>query len=298
MLQARHTFVLLGALLGAQMLPLLANAATARVEAVQYPAWVERGTQGERREALQPGTQVRSPDTIVSGARMLLSLPDASTIRLGANSRLQVERLRSDKDSNGVSVDVGFKLTQGFFRYASNSLTKLTGKRKVDLTVATATIGIRGTDYWAMTDAEHDAACVFEGKVEVATRSEGVVSLDQPTAFWSRFFDKPAAVTGTASPAELSRFIASVEPQAGQGIAIIGGKWRVVAAAEAKQGDARKVATALNEAGYPAAVVKQNGAYEVRINHYASRGDAESSLGRLAAQAGMTGTDAKVVLTR
>lgn len=298
MFYSRQTLALLGALLSAQLFPLAVSAATARVEAVQYPAWVERGAQGERREAVQPGMQVRSPDTVVSGARMLLSLPDASTIRLGANSRLQVERLRSDKDNNGISVDAGFKLTQGFFRYASNSLAKLTGKRKVDLTVSTATIGIRGTDYWAMTDKEHDAACVFEGKVEVATRSEGVVTLDQPTAFWARFFEKPAQSVGSATPAELSRFIASVEPQAGQGIAIMGGKWRVVAAAEAKQGDARKVAAALNDAGYPAAVVKQHGAYEVRINHYASRVDAESSLGRLASEPGLTGADAKVVLTR
>ena len=164
--------------------------------------------------------------------------------------------------------------------------------------MSTATIGVRGTDYWAMTDAAHDAVCVFDGKVEVATQDQGLINLDQPTAFWARFFDKPAQPAGNATPAELARFIASVEPVPGNGVAIVNGRWRVIAAETDKLGEARDLTTKLRDAGYPAEVAKNRGKYEVRINLFATRADAEASLKRLSAESGLTGTEAKVVAAR
>lgn len=279
-------------------LPSLVQAADSQLLAVQYPAWVERN--GVRGEALSPGMQVHAGDTLVSGheARLLLGLPDGGSIKLGADSRFVIEHLRAPTTAAGVSVEAGFRLMSGFFRYAGTTLGKLTGRPRIDLKITTATLGIRGTDYWAMTDDVHDAVCVFDGKVEVATRDQGLIALDQPTAFWTRFFDKPAQLPGNASPAELARFIASVEPVAGNGVAIPNGRWRIVAATERQQAAAREIARALNTHGYPASVLKQQGQYEVHINHYATRADAESALKRLAASSGLTGSQTAVVLTR
>lgn len=275
----------------------LAHAASADVQAVQYPAWLERNGQ---KTPLSPGDGLRGGDTILGGndSRILLGMADGAQIKLGGNSRFMIEKLSIQTRAGSTSVDAGFKLAEGFFRYSSSVLGKLSGKRNIDLTVRTATIGIRGTDYWAMTDVEHDAVCVFDGKVEVATKDQGVIALDQPTAFWTRFFDKPAAPAGNATPAQLAKFIASVEPMPGNGVAIANGRWRVIAAEADKLGEARDLAGKLREAGYPAEVAKNHGKHEVRINFFATRADAEASLKRLSEQNGMTGNDAKVVASR
>jgi hypothetical protein len=228
----------------------------------------------------------------------MLGLADGSQIKLGSEGRFAIEQLSIQNRAGSTTVDASFKLIKGFFRYSSSALGKLSGKRNIDLKVSTATIGVRGTDYWAMTDAAHDAVCVFDGKVEVATQDQGVINLDQPTAFWARFFDKPSQPAGNATPAELARFIASVEPVPGNGVAIVNGRWRIVAAAETTATAAQAINKSLREQGYPAEVARNHGLNEVRINYFASRTDAEATLKRLTAQEGLTGRDAKVVAAR
>ena len=275
----------------------LAHAASADVQAVQYPAWLERNGQ---KTPLSPGDGLRGGDIVLGGddSRILLGMADGAQVKLGGNSRFTIEKLSIQTRAGNTTVDAGFKLAEGFFRYSSSVLGKLSGKRNIDLTVRTATIGIRGTDYWAMTDVEHDAVCVFDGKVEVSTRDQGTINLDQPTAFWARFFDKPAAPAGNATPAQLAKFIASVEPTPGNGVAIVNGRWRVLAGELDKQGEARDLAARLREAGYPAEVAKSQGKHEVRINFFATRADAEAALKRLNAQNGLSGNAAKVVAAR
>ena len=275
----------------------LAHAASADVQAVQYPAWLERNGQ---KTPLSPGDGLRGGDIVLGGddSRILLGMADGAQIKLGGNSRFTIEKLSIQTRAGNTTVEAGFKLAEGFFRYSSSVLGKLSGKRNIDLTVRTATIGIRGTDYWAMTDVEHDAVCVFDGKVEVSTRDQGTINLDQPTAFWARFFDKPAAPAGNATPAQLAKFIASVEPTPGNGVAIVNGRWRVLAGELDKQGEARDLAARLREAGYPAEVAKSQGKHEVRINFFATRADAEAALKRLNAQNGLSGNAAKVVAAR
>lgn len=276
----------------------LAHAASADVQAVQYPAWLERNGQ---KTPLSPGDGLRGGDSVLGGdsdSRILLGMSDGAQIKLGGNSRFTIDKLSIQTRAGSTTVDAAFKLAEGFFRYSSSMLGKLSGKRNIDLTVRTATIGIRGTDYWAMTDVEHDAVCVFDGKVEVATKDQGLISLDQPTAFWARFFDKPAAPAGNASPAQLAGFIASVEPTPGNGVAIVNGRWRVLATEADKLGEARDLAARLRAAGYPAEVARNHGKHEVRINFFATRADAEATLKRLTAQSGLSGSDAKVVAAR
>lgn len=275
----------------------MSQAGTAAVRAVQYPAWLERG---DNKVPLSPGDSLRNADAVVSGegARVLLSLTDGSQIKLGSDGRFVIEQLSIQNKAGSTSVEATFKLVKGFFRYSSDSLGKLSGKRNIDLRIATATIGIRGTDYWAMTDAVHDAVCVFDGKVAVDTKDQGQIVLDQPTAFWSRFFEKPAQPAGNASPAELARFIASVEPVPGNGVAILNGRWSIVAAEAASITEAREIANKLRDAGYPAQVIKSHGLHQVRINLFATRADAEATLKRLSAQGGLTGSEAKVIAAR
>lgn len=277
--------------------PTHAATPTAEVQAVQAPAWLERDG---RLTPLAAGQPIRSGDVIVSGAgsRVLVGLADGSQIKLGSDGRFALDKINVHGNAGSTAIDASLRLLKGFFRYSSSTLGKLTGKRNIDLRVSTATIGIRGTDYWAMTDELHDAVCVFDGKVEVATRDQGTLTLDQPTAFWARFFEKPPQPVGVATPTELARFIATVEPVPGDGMTVANGRWRLVAAAEPKGTDARAIANALRDKGYPALLAKSYGLHEVRLDAYATRADAETALQRLSAQAGLTGNDAKVVAAR
>ena len=52
-------------------------------------------------------------------------------------------------------------------------------------------MGIRGTDFWSMTDAEHDAVCLFEVHVAVQRDARPDIALTQPGAFWVTYTGQP-----------------------------------------------------------------------------------------------------------
>lgn len=257
------------------------------VEAVQMPAWVD----GAERRPLGPGDSVTTGEPLETGAdaAVLLLMPEGSAVRLGEKTRLTVQRLGVENDLGTITVRSRMTVADGFLRFTTSPISQALGRREVEVNLRTATIGIRGTDFWTMTDAVHDAACLFEGKVALDTRDQGALVLDQPTAFWARFFDKPVQPVGNASPAELARFLRSTEPQPGKGMAITGGRWRVVAAALRDPSAAAAVARGLRQAGYPARVKAARGLHEVRIDHLVSRIDAQAVLDKIAAIDGVKG---------
>lgn len=263
------------------------------VDAVQMPAWVD--VAGERRP-LSPGDEVSTQQAVETGAEaaLVLSLPEGSVLRLGEKTRLEVPQLAVAHSLDAVEVKSRLKLVDGFFRFTTSAVAHVVGKRDVELTVRTATIGVRGTDFWSMTDAVHDAACLFEGKVAVATRDQGDLTLDAPTAFWARFFDKPVQPVGNATSAQLQTFLKSTELKPGTGVAIRNGRWRVVAAAPKEPAEAAALTRRLREAGYPALVRPKNGVHEVRINLLATKDDAAAVLKKIAA---IEGVDGRVALS-
>lgn len=267
------------------------------VKAVRYPAWIEQGTQIV---PVQPGTQLRPGDVLASGddARVLMVMPDGSEMKLGQKARFSITHLESTEVPGGTHIEAALNLMAGRFRYATTALSKLTGKRSMELKVSTATIGIRGTDFWALTDNERDAVCLFEGKVDVLTQEQEVVTLDKPTAFWNRYFDKPAQAAGNASAEELVQFLGWVEIAPGTGVAVNNGRWRLLAGNEKTAAQAHALATVLRTKGYPAVVVRNYGLYEVRLNQLATRADASALQKKLEAQSGLLGTDPKIVVTR
>ncbi|MGE0330789.1 MAG: SPOR domain-containing protein [Ramlibacter sp.] len=262
------------------------------VEAVQMPAWTTRD--GKRRP-LSPGDTVSTAQEVETAANagLVLRMAEGSIVRLGEKTRLGVQRLEVNDADGRIAVRSQLKLFDGFFRFATSAVAKVAGQREIDVSLRTATIGIRGTDFWSMTDAEHDAACLFEGNVALATRDQGALVLDKPTAFWARFFNQPVKPVGNATPDELAKFLKSTELSPGKGVAVVGGRWRVVAAAAGSDATAQALATRLREAGYPAQVRARDVAgkkvHEVRINGFATRADAAAILDRIATVDGVRG---------
>jgi hypothetical protein len=269
------------------------------VEAVQLPAWVERN--GQRRPA-EPGVQLRARDKAITanGSRMLLRMDDRSTIKLGDQTEFLIQSIDTSRESAAAPSEQksAFKLVSGVFRYATDYTSKALGnKRELNLEVATATVGIRGTDFWAMTDAAHDAVCVFEGKVEVVRDAKPGIELDKPGAFWVVFTGQPEKPAGQATPDQLAKFIGQAEMQPGNGVALQGGRWRTVAATLASVADAAALRTRLQTAGYPAEMIAKDGRHEVRINQLATREDAEAVAKRLLADTALGVTTARAALS-
>lgn len=291
----RHWLLLgAGALLVGKLMP--AQAAPTRgmrrqyvlaVEAVQLPAWV---TRAGRREPLAPGDMVSTSHALETGtgAAAVLRMPEQSVIRLGEKTRLEVLQWQAAMGQDGLEVRSRFKLAAGFFRYVGGAVSSLLGKREIDVMLRSSAIGIRGTDFWSMTDSEHDAACLFEGRIEITATEQGTLVLDRPTAFWARFFRQGPQPVGNATAEQLATFIASTDVRPGSGVAVVGGRWRI-AYGTATPAAAAQLLARLREAGYPAVLDAAN---EVRVNNFASARDAQSVLERIS---GLAGADGRVM---
>ena len=277
--------LLLGA---AAWLPATTRAATPApadtvVEAVQLPAWVERN--GDRRAA-EPGQRLRVGDIAVtaSGSRAGLRLSDNSLVKLGEATELALQGLEAGRKDGQDQMAGKFRLITGVFRYATDYRSKALGiKRDVSLQTATATVGVRGTDFWAMSDAEHDAVCVFEGAVAVMRDGRETIALNQPGAFWVVFTGQPEKPAGQATPAQLNKFIGQGDLEPGQGVLVQGGQWRTVVATFPRLAEAEALRMRLQKAGYPASAANPVRGHEVRVLQVATRQDAEALLRKLQA---------------
>jgi hypothetical protein len=265
-----------------------AHAATGNtvIEAVQVPAWVE--TDGQRRPA-QPGQALGTRDKAVTAeaSRMVLRLPDQSLVKLGEKTEFQIESLSNQR--NGVAqpseMKAALRLISGIFRYATDYTSKALGnKRDISLQLRTATVGIRGTDFWSMTDADHDAVCLFEGKVAVERDQQDDVVLDKPGAFWVVRTNQPEGPAGQAT----------LTP--GSGVLLEGGRWRAVAGLLSSASEAAALRTRLATAGYPADIRMKGTRYEVRINDFATELDAQTVLDRLKVDAKLGVVGGRVAL--
>ena len=254
------------------------------------PAWT--GADGAR-EPLAPGDSVSRSQEVhtAAGAALVLRMPEGSIVRLGEKTQLSVQRMEVDTRTGRTAVRSQLKLVEGFFRFATSAVAKAAGAREIDVTLRTATVGIRGTDFWSMTDAAHDAVCVFEGRVAVASQEQGEMSLDKPTAFWARFFDKPVQPVGNATPDQLATFLGSTEIKPGRGVAIADGAWRVEALRTSNSREALQLAGRLRAAGYPARLRGAGtGSSLVVIEQLATQEDAQFVLERIAPVQGVQGS--------
>lgn len=264
------------------------------VEAVQVPAWVERN--GDRRAA-EPGQRLRAGDVAVtaSGSRAVLRLSDSSLVKLGEDTELALQKLEASRQGGQDQMAGKFRLVTGVFRYATDYRSKALGvSRDVSLQTATATVGVRGTDFWAMSDAEHDAVCVFEGAVAVQRDGRDTINLNQPGAFWVVFTGQPEKPAGQATPAQLSKFIAQGDLQPGSGVLVQGGQWRTVVATFPRLAEAEALRQRLQKAGYPAQIQQSARGHEVRVLQIATRQDAEALLRKLQADPALGAAQGRV----
>ena len=262
-------------------------APAAVVEGVQMPAWVEQGD--GRKAPLAPGMELRAGEQVRTGnnSRVLLKMAEGSLVKLGENGVLRIDELKPDE---GGIFKAALKVVEGAFRFTTDVLMK-NRRRSVNITVATVTTGIRGTDLWGKSSPnDRQVVCLIEGKIEVGAEGEKPVVLDQPRQFYQRNQGETAPV-GYVDPAQLGQWALETEIAAGQGAARAGGKWKVTLVSADTQEGALAVYDQVRANGYAAeihpALVGEKRVYNVRIGHLPSKAEAEALAAQLKGKMGV-----------
>jgi hypothetical protein len=262
-----------------------AAAPAATVEAVQSPAWRDRGSVTV---PLAPGMELKSGDVLRTGpgARAYLMLAEGSRVKLGEAARFTFHSrsLKPERNFRGA-LDV---LT-GAFRFTTDKLKKRL-PRDVAIRVGTATIGIRGTDLWGRSNADGDLVALIEGRIEI-TRAGQATELAKSMTYYDAPTGKAAEVKAL-DPETFVKLARQTEILPGDGAATSRGKWRVSAGSSASEEMALELYDQVREAGFAARIRPSEMAaggwrYEVRLGGFASEAEAEVAAARLKEATGL-----------
>jgi len=166
-----------------------ALAQSAVVEAVQYPAWLERNGAAV---PVTPGTQLQPQDQLRTGnnARLQLRMGEGSSVKLGENARFSI-----DKTEDRGIFRAALSVITGAFRFTTDAARKAQ-RRDVSIKVKNLSVGIRGTDVWGKSTDERDFVVLIEGKISVSSEGNPTVALDKPLDLYQKPRDAAPSVVG------------------------------------------------------------------------------------------------------
>ena len=243
-----------------------AAAQAVKVEAVQYPAWLDRGGQTV---PLSPGIELHASDKLRTGnnARVRLRLGEGSTVKLGENAQFVVERVQH---RNVFSAALA--VLAGAFRFTSEAVARAR-KRDITIRARTITAGIRGTDLWGKATDERDLVCLIDGRISVTPDEGPAVTLDQPLDFYQR----PRGGKGEVAKIDQKQLdIWSLETEMSKdgAAADAAGTWKVVVLAAASRDEALAANRSLRAAGYPARISASGAQFRVEVTGLAGEAQA------------------------
>ena len=114
--------------------------------------------------------------TTGKGARMAVTFSDGSTMTLGENATVVVDKFVYDP--NKSSATVALSVSKGALQFAGGKIEKM---KKKDVTVKTsyAALAVRGTHFWTgKVDGKH-GVLLLNGRVDVKSK-QGKVVLNKP----------------------------------------------------------------------------------------------------------------------
>lgn len=262
--------------------------AEAVVEAVQMPAWVERGAS---KVPLAPGMELYGQDRVRTGsdARILLRTSEGSSVKLGERGSLLLENVRMRRKENVFEATMS--VFEGAFRFTTNTLVKFRGRRYVQVTISGITAGIRGTDLWGKAAPDRDIVCLIEGVIEVRRGDQPPFIMDQPLSFYIAPKNEPPLPVAPVDPKQLEQWAAETEVPSGRGAARRGGRWKVVLATVETQAEALKVYDAVRAEGYAAEIrpadVEGKHVYSIRLSQLPSQAEAQALANSLRGRMGV-----------
>lgn len=282
----------------------------AEVEALQFPAWLERNG---GRSPLRPGLELKPGDRlhVGDGARTWLRLSDGSRVKLGEKADFRIDELalvEAPKAANGQAADLArqrwgvahagkapplltaaLDVLKGTFRFTTGTLGK-TGRREVRIKVGAATAGIRGTDLWGRSDEEKDLICLIDGQIVVQYGSK-LLSLQDPLSFVEVPRGQPPRPVAAASREQVEKWARETELETGSGVGKVGGEWKVNLFSSPDLAVATETRRRVEENGYPVTVmpvtVKGTAYHRLRIENLADRAEAQALAAKLKGRYGI-----------
>ena len=261
------------------------------VDGVVMPAWLERSG---RRQPVYPGMVLQEHDRIATGsnARILLTLPEGSKIKLGESAQLGFDALvaKREGEQGNVFLKSALSVVTGAFRFTTNALSKARSRREVDIRLATVTAGIRGTDLWGKQGGAKEIVCLLEGKIEVtrdpvAGQNTAPVMLDQPMQFYIAPKDQPTLPIGKVPDAQLAQWAAETDIAPNAGGASVEGRWKISFDTQTTFSSAMSLYEDLRNQGYAAQFHPEKKAgkriYVVQLANLSSEGDARALANQL-----------------
>ncbi|HXN16153.1 MAG TPA: FecR domain-containing protein [Usitatibacter sp.] len=255
------------------LIAMQAAAQVAVVEAVQYPAWLERGGHAV---ALSPGTGLQPRDRIRTGsnARVQLKLAEGSAVKLGENAQLVIEKA----EDRGI-FRATLALISGAFRFTTDTFRRR--PRDVSIKVKNVTAGIRGTDLWGKSTEARDLVCLLEGKITVGSQGHPTVTLDQRLDFYQKPRDGAPEVA-KVDEKQIAQWAQETEISPDGPAARSGGTWRVLAAIFGARDEALALNRTLRANGYPSEViVTPSGGFIVQVAGLAGESEARALMANL-----------------
>jgi hypothetical protein len=240
------------------------------VEAVQYPAWIDRNG---RAEPLKPGMALEAKDALRTGddGRVRMKLGEGSTVKVGAKASFVVEKVQP----TGGVFRATLEVASGAFRFTTDPARK-DEKREIEVKALNATAGIRGTDLWGKSTPERTFVVLIEGKIEVGSPGNPTVTLDKPLDY----YDRRAGIAPSVQRMEASALEAYArETEMGDGgpVATPEGRWQVVAAVLADRGVATIMNDGLRSLGFPTEMADgPRGEVEVVVSGLAGQAEARA----------------------
>ena len=262
-------------LVGLALLGILgaARAENATVEAVQYPAWLDRGGSTV---PLTPGTTLQAEDKLRTGgnARIQVRMGEGSTVKLGENAQFTIERI----ENRGV-FRAALSVLTGAFRFTTDALRR-SQQRDIAIRVQHVTAGIRGTDLWGKSTGEKDLVCLLEGKISVGSEGHPTVTLDQPLDFYQKPRDGEPAVA-KVDQKQVDIWSAETEISKEGPAGRKGGKWTVIAAVYPTRDPALAMNRLLRASGYPSEIGKRDALTAVVVPGLAGEAEARALMSNL-----------------
>lgn len=271
----------------------VAEPPAAVVDGVVMPAWLERAGQ---RQPVAPGMVLQERDRIETGAnaRILLTLPEGSKIKLGEKAQLGFDTLMAKREGNegNIFLKSALRVASGAFRFTTNALAGVTSRRDVNIRLATVTAGIRGTDLWGKQGGDKEIVCLLEGKIEVARdpvagQSSEPITMDQPLQFYIAPKDQPALPLDRVPDDKLAQWAAETEITRDAGGASLDGQWKISFDKQTAFATAIALYEELRKQGYAARFYpdRQNGKriFRVELGNLSSEGDARALVAKLTA---------------
>lgn len=250
-----------------------AMAQPAVVEAVQYPAWLERGGNAV---PLTPGLALQPNDRLRTGgnARVQLKMGEGSAVKLGENAQFVIERA----ENRGI-FRASLNVLAGAFRFTTDALRKSQG-RDVTIKVKNVTAGIRGTDLWGKSTDARDLVCLLEGRITVGAQGHPTLTLDQPLDFYQKPRDGEPIVA-KVDQKQIEQWSRETEISPDGPAARVGGQWRVVAAVVNSRDEALVLNRNLRVNGYPSEITSKDGYVAVHVPGLTGESEARALMANL-----------------